>query len=189
TAGLHRATAKAVVLMDGDLQDLPEEIPKLFEAHTSGYDLVYAVRDRRQDPLLKRINSALFWWTINKVSGLHMPPSQAMLRVISRRLADTIIEMRESSRFLHGMMAWTGFEATEVLVEHGRRQRGSSKYSFVRQLRLAIYAITAFSVMPLRIASVLGLTVSGLSFVAALSLVAMRLTRGYAPGSASIILS
>jgi glycosyltransferase involved in cell wall biosynthesis len=190
TAGLDRATGGAVILMDGDLQDLPEEIPKLYERHLAGYDLVYAVRRQRQDPLVKRVNSRLFWWAINKVSGLHMPQNQTMLRVMSRRLVDAVVQMREQGRFLHGMMAWTGFEATEVLVVHGRRERGATKYSILKQLRLALFAITAFSVTPLRVASILGLAASGISFLAALYLLVLRFTRGYPVlGWASIIVS
>jgi len=190
TAGLDRATGDAVVLMDGDLQDLPEEIPRLYERYRAGCDLVYAVRERRQDPWIKRVNSALFWFAINALSGLRMPPNQSMLRVMSRRLVDAVVGMREQARFLHGMMAWAGFETAEVMVAHGARTRGSTKYSTLRQLRLALFAITAFSVAPLRIASVLGLTASGISLLAAAYLVIAKLTRGYPVlGWASIIVS
>lgn len=190
TAGIDRARGAAVILMDGDLQDPPEEIPKLYERYKAGYDLVYALRQERQDPPIKRLNSWLFWWAINKVSGLQMPRNQTMLRVMSRRLVDTFVQMREYGRFIHGMMAWTGFETAQVEVTHGRRAHGASKYTILKQLRLAVYAITAFSVTPLRIASVLGLVASAVSACAAVYLLVVRFARGYPVlGWASVIVS
>jgi polyisoprenyl-phosphate glycosyltransferase len=190
TAGLDRAGGAAVVLMDGDLQDSPEDIPKLYERYRAGYDLVYAVRQQRQDPLIKRVNSAMFWWAFNRVSRLKTPSNQTMLRVMSRRLVDAVVGMREYGRFLHGMMAWAGFETTEVPVVHGRRSHGLTKYSILKQLRLAVFAITAFSVIPLRVASILGLAASVVSFLAGLYLIGLRFTRGFPMlGWASVIVS
>jgi glycosyltransferase involved in cell wall biosynthesis len=190
TAGIDRARGSAVILMDGDLQDIPEELPKVYGRYKEGFDLVYALRQERQDPLIKRINSSLFWWVINKMSGLHMPRNQTMMRVMSRRLVDAFKEMREYGRFIHGMMAWTGFDVSEVYVAHGRREHGKTKYSIYKQLRLAVYAITAFSVTPLRVASILGLVTALASFAAAVYLVALRFLVGYPViGWASIIVS
>ena len=151
TAGLDRAAGAAVVVMDGDLQDPPEEVPALYERYRAGFDLVYGIRQQRHDPLLQRINSQLFWRTMNRVSGLHMPPNQMMLRIMSRRFVDAIGQMRESARFVHGMMAWAGFCVTSVEVEPRERRSGTTKYSVVCQLSLAIYAMTSFSTTPLQI--------------------------------------
>ena len=190
TAGLDRARGDAVVVMDGDLQDPPEEIPKLYARYQDGFDLVYGIRHQRHDPLVKRLNSQLFWRTMNRVSGLHMPPNQMMLRVMSRKFVDAICQMRESARFIHGMMAWAGFRVTSVEVAHHERRAGSTKYSVVRQLSLALYALTSFSTTPLRIASVLGLVTAGASFAAGVALVAAKFIYGYSvEGWASIITS
>jgi dolichol-phosphate mannosyltransferase len=190
TAGLDRARGSAVVVMDGDLQDPPDEIPTLYHTYQEGYDLVYGLRRLRHDPWLKRLNSRLFWWGINKVSGLNMPANQMMLRVMSRRLVDAVCQMRESHRFVHGMMAWAGYRVTTVEIRHESRRTGRTKYSFVRQLRLALDAMTSFSVTPLRIASVLGLVTSAASCLFAVWLITRKLLYGYSvEGWASIITS
>lgn len=190
TAGLDRARGDAVVVMDGDLQDPPEAIPTLYERYKAGFDLVYALRRTRHDPWMKRINSQLFWRAMNGVSGLDMPPNQMMLRIVSRRFADAIREMRESQRFVHGLMAWAGFRVTSVEVQHRERRAGTTKYSFMRQLKLAVYALTSFSTTPLRIASVLGMVTSAASFTVGVGLIVAKFRYGYpVEGWASIMTS
>lgn len=190
SAGLDHAAGASVVVMDGDLQDPPDAIPLLYERHKAGFDLVYATRVDRQDPLLKRINSRLFWRAMNSVSGLQMPPTQMMLRMMSRRFVDAIVQMRETQRFIHGMMAWAGFRVTSVEVQHRARHAGRTSYSFMRQLRLAVYAITSFSTTPLRLASILGLVTSLASFATGISLIVANLVYDYpVQGWASIITS
>lgn len=179
TAGLDRASGDAVVVMDGDLQDPPEEIPALYDRHKAGFDLVYAVRRTRHDPWLKRVNSQLFWRTMNAVSGLNMPRNQMMLRILSRRFVDALGQMRESARFVHGMMAWAGFRVTTVEVQHRERHAGRTKYSVMRQLKLAVHALTSFSTTPLRIASVLGLVTSAASCAVGAALVVAKFLYGY----------
>lgn len=190
TAGLDRAAGAAVVVMDGDLQDPPDAIPALYEKHKAGFDLVYGIRQQRHDPLIKRINAQIFWRTMNRVSGLNMPPNQMMLRMLSRRFVDALCEMRESARFVHGMMAWAGFRVTTVEVAHRERKAGSTKYSVMRQISLALYALTSFSTTPLRIASVLGLVTSVTSMGVGMALVVAKFLYGYSvEGWASIITS
>ena len=179
TAGLDRARGDAVVAMDGDLQDPPEAIPKLYQQHKDGFDLVYAIRQNRQDTWLKRVNSQLFWRTMNRVSGLEMPVDQMMLRMMSRRFVNALGQMRETARFVHGMMAWAGFRVAMVEVPHGERRQGVTKYNVMRQLSLALYALTSFSTTPLRIASVLGLATSAGSLLWGLWMVFARLRYGY----------
>lgn len=190
SAGLDRATGQAVVVMDGDLQDPPDAIPLLYEKRKAGFDLIYSTRVDRQDALLKRINSRLFWGAMNRISGLHMPPTQMMLRMMSRRFVDAIVQMRETQRFVHGMMAWAGFRVATVDVQHRARHAGRTNYNFLRQLRLAIYAITSFSITPLRLASILGLVTSLVSFSAGVALIVAKFAYGYSvEGWASIITS
>lgn len=190
TAGIDRARGQSVVVMDGDLQDPPDAIPALYEKRKAGFDLVYSTRVDRQDPLLKRINSRLFWWAMNRVSGLNMPPAQMMMRMMSRRFVDALVQMRESQRFVHGMMAWAGFRVTEVEVKHRARHAGRTNYNFMRQLRLAVYAITSFSTTPLRIASFVGLITSVASLLVGITLIAAKFLYGYTvEGWASIVTS
>ncbi len=165
TAGLDRAQGEAVILMDGDLQDPPEEIPKLFEMYQEGYDLVYGIRQQRQDPLLKKITSYLFWLILRRFSGVDIPQGQTMLRIISRRIVDVLNNMREQARFIHGMMAWTGFKVTTIVIRHDHRLKGESKYNISRMFKLAFHAVTSFSTVPLRIATYIGLLCSFISFL------------------------
>lgn len=165
TAGMDFAKGKAVVMLDGDLQDPPEEIVKLYDKYKEGYDIVYGIRKNRQDPPVKKILSFMFWWSINKVSGIEMPVNQTMLRIISRVMVDSLKGMREYSRFVHGMMAWVGFESTQIEVVHDARKKGVSKYNLLSQIRLALHAITSFSIFPLRLAAYFGFVIAALSFL------------------------
>lgn len=190
TAGLDRARGEAVVLMDGDLQDPPEEIPKLYALYKDGFDLIYAIRKKRHDPIIKRVNSRLFWWVINRITGLDMPANQMLLRLLSRKLVNVLLQMKESGRFVHGMMAWAGFRVTTVNVKHRERRVGTSKYNTLRQLQLAIYAVTSFSITPLRFASLLGLITSFGALIFGLYLIMAKILLGYSvEGWASIMTS
>ena len=176
--------------MDGDLQDPPEEIPRLLEKFREGYDLVYGIRQQRNDPLLKKMTSAVFWWILRRFSGVDMPQGQTMLRIMSRRLVDALNEMRENARFIHGMMAWTGFKAATLEVRHSPRMRGKSKYSIPKMFRLAFHAVTAFSTVPLRLATYMGLISSCLSFLAGLHFLYKKIFYGIpVTGYASIIVA
>ncbi len=161
TAGLDYAKGRTIILMDGDLQDQPEEIPKLWGKLCEGYDLVYGIRKAKKDSLMKRFNSFLFWWFLNRFSGIDIPRNQTLLRIFDKKLLDVLKDMRERARFIHGMIAWTGFRTALLEVEHAPRERGVSKYNMVKLFRLAFNAITSFSTLPLRLATYLGLFSSG----------------------------
>lgn len=161
TAGLDHAEGKTIILMDGDLQDPPEEIPKLFKRFNEGYDLVYGIRREKKDSILKQFTSFVFWRLINMLSGMNIPRNQTLLRLFDRKILEVLKSMRERARFIHGMMAWTGFRTALQEVEHAPRERGVSKYNAVKLFRLAFNAITSFSTFPLRLATYLGLLSSG----------------------------
>ncbi|MFN3740965.1 MAG: glycosyltransferase family 2 protein [Thermodesulfovibrionales bacterium] len=168
TTGLDHARGEAVILMDGDLQDPPEEISRLYQKFKEGYDIVYGIRKVRHDLFLKRLTSSIFWWILRKFSGVNMPAGQTMLRILSKRVVDVLREMREYARFVHGMMAWTGFNVTTVYVQHNPRYRGRSKYNIPRLFKLAFHAVTSFSTVPLRLATYTGLASSFVSFLTGL---------------------
>lgn len=165
TAGMDHAQGRVIILMDGDLQDPPEEIPKLYGKLKEGYELVYGIRKEKKDSLFKRITSALFWWIIKSLSGMDIPRNQTLLRIFDRKVLDALKSMRERSRFIHGMIAWTGFKTALQEVEHAPRERGKSKYNIIKLFRLAFNAITSFSTFPLRLATYLGLLISGIGLI------------------------
>lgn len=164
TAGLDHAKGNAIILMDGDLQDPPEEIPKLYAKFIEGYDLVYGIREKNKETFFKKLASSLFWHLINKLSGVYMPENQTLLRIFDKKILDVLRTMRERSRFIHGMIAWTGFKVGIVKVEHASRLYGISKYNAVKMFRLAFNAITSFSTTPLRLATYLGFISAGIGF-------------------------
>ena len=176
--------------MDGDLQDKPEEIVKLYDKFKEGYDLVYGIRNNRKDNPVKKAFAALFWWSINKVADVKMPENQTMLRILRREMVDSLKEMKEYSRFIHGMMAWTGFDVTQIEVSHAARMKGTSKYDIKNQIRLALYAVTSFSIMPLRLAAILGILTSILSFTVGVYFILKKMMFGFpVSGWASIMVS
>lgn len=190
TAGIDHAKGDSVILMDGDLQDPPEEIPRLVEKFREGYDIIYGIRKTRHDPIFKRLTSALFWLILRRFSGVTMPAGQTMLRVLSRRVVNVVRQMREYARFIHGMMAWTGFKVTTAEVSHSPRMKGKSKYNIAKLFRLAFNAITSFSTIPLRLAVYIGLISSFLSLIAGIYFVYRKIVYGIPVlGYASIIVS
>lgn len=190
TAGLDHAKGQKIILMDGDLQDQPEEIPRLDQKLREGYDLVYGIRKAKRDSLMKQLNSFLFWWFLNRFSGITIPRNQTLLRIFDRKILDVLNNMRERARFIHGMIAWTGFRTALLEIEHAPRERGVSKYNMVKLFRLAFNAITSFSVVPLRLATYLGILSSGVGFCYALYFLYKKIFLGIPVlGYASIIVA
>ncbi|MEK6692721.1 MAG: glycosyltransferase family 2 protein [Nitrospirota bacterium] len=190
TAGLDHAKGEAVILMDGDLQDPPEEIPRLYEKFTEGYDIVYGIRKERKDKITKKITSFIFWYILRRFSGVDMPRSQTMLRILSRRMVNVLKDMREYARFIHGMMAWAGFDVASVEVEHSQRLKGKSKYNIPRMFKLAFHGVTSFSTVPLKLAIYIGLISSFISLIVGLYFIYRKLFYNIPVlGYASIIVS
>lgn len=190
TAGLDYTRGKVVILMDGDLQDPPEEIPRLYEKYKEGYDVVYGLRQHRQDPIAKKITSFLFWWILKRFSGVDIPVGQTMLRILSKRLVDVIKEMREHARFIHGMIAWAGFNATTLEVKHNPRIKGKSKYNIPKMFRLAFHAVTSFSTVPLILATYIGFISSLISLIVGIYFICLKIFYGVPIlGYASIMVS
>ncbi len=162
TAGLDYARGKYVVLMDSDLQDLPEEIPKLYKKALEGYDVVYGIRVNKKFPWHKKFLSKAFRWVMRKI--LKYEIQGGIFRILSDRVVREVRKCREVDRIVIGLISWAGFRQTGVEVEHGARLAGETKYSLGKQLQLALNAITAFSTLPLKLASWLGFLISFLSF-------------------------
>jgi dolichol-phosphate mannosyltransferase len=190
TAGLDHAKGNAVILMDGDLQDPPEEIPKLYRKFQEGYDLVYGIRHQKQDTILKKVTSFLFWRILREFSGVNIPPGQTMLRILRRRLVDSLKEMREHARFVHGMMAWAGFNVTMIEVRNEPRTKGKSKYTIPGMFKLAFHAVTSFSIIPLRLAMYIGFISSFISLLIGIYFIFKKIMYGIPVlGYASIIVA
>jgi polyisoprenyl-phosphate glycosyltransferase len=165
SAALDYASGDAVVTMDGDLQDVPEVIPQFAEKFGEGFDVVYAQRVRRKEPLLLRICYFLFYRMMAKLSDIHLPLDSGDFGLMSRRVVDQIRRMPEHHRYLRGMRSWVGFRQIGIPVERAERHSGKSKYSLMRLMKLAADGIFAFSIVPIRVAALVGATVMFLSFL------------------------
>jgi dolichol-phosphate mannosyltransferase len=159
TAGLDHASGDHFVLMDGDLQHRPEDIPKLLEPYFEGFPIVYAKRISRQ-PFLKQLGSDSINYLVNRLSDHPLDLNSGMFRVFSKQVKDDLQSMRERSRFLVGMISWLGYPAREVPIREEPRLYGETKYGLGRMAELAINYITSFSTRPLRLATYIGLTVA-----------------------------
>jgi dolichol-phosphate mannosyltransferase len=157
TAGLDAARGDAVVCIDGDLQDPPEVIPELVARWQEGYDVVYAVRERREgETRFKLATASLFYKWINRMSPVDIPAQAGDFRLLSRRALDALREMPERARFLRGMTSWIGFRQIGVPYTREARFAGSTKYPLRRMLRFASDAVTSFSTTPIRFVTALG---------------------------------
>jgi polyisoprenyl-phosphate glycosyltransferase len=156
TAALDHVTGDATVVMDGDLQDVPEVIPQFVERYHQGYDVVYAQRIRRKEPWALRGCYFVFYRLMAKLSDVHLPLDSGDFGLMSRRVIDHIRRMPEHHRYLRGMRSWVGFRQSGIPVEREVRHSGKSKYSLLRLMKLAADGIFAFSIVPIRAAALLG---------------------------------
>lgn len=166
TAGLDFCQGDAVVIIDGDLQDPPELIPKLYEKYKEGYEVVYARRRSRQgETFFKRMTAKLFYRTLQKLTEVDIPIDTGDFRLIDRKIVDKLKEMPEKNKFLRGQIAWMGFKQTAVLFDRAERKQGESGYPLSKMLKFAMDGITGFSDRPLQFVTRLGFFISGLSFL------------------------
>lgn len=164
TAGIASACAtEALFIIDGDLQDPPELLTEFYQKYQEGYDVVYAVRKKRKENWFKRIAYAAFYRFMRSISYIDMPLDSGDFSLISRRVADVLIQMPEESRFIRGMRSWIGFRQTGVEYERDARQAGESKYSFKMLQRLAYNGIFNFSEYPVKIITRMGMFTLGIA--------------------------
>ena len=167
TAGLDHSNGEAIVIMDADLQDPPEVIPEMIQEYRRGYDVVYGQRaDREGDTWLKRSTAWLFYRLMRVFIYRDLPADAGDFRLISSRCLEAVRSMRETHRFLRGMVAWTGFPQKAVMYRRMPRLGGRTKYSLPKMLQLAWTAAVAFSPAPLRISFGAGfvLTLIGIAY-------------------------
>ena len=166
TAGLDHATGNAVIVIDADLQDPPEVIPALVAAWRQGFDMVCARRRvRAGDTALKRMTAHVFYRLMRHAGRVRLPEDTGDFRLMSRRVVDCVCKLREQHRFNKGLFAWVGFPTTTVIYDRARRETGGTKWNYWRLWNLALEGITSFTVMPLKLATYIGLAVAVLAAI------------------------
>ena len=163
-AGIETARGEWVVVMDCDLQDVPEEIPKLLAARSGDAEIVFAQRVERQDGPFKRLGSWAFFRLLSWMTGVPQDHTTANFGVYSRKVIDVINAMPERERCFPLMVKWTGFASTSIPVAHATRSKGRSSYSFKRLRQLATGIILSYSDKPLRFVVRVGLAFSAIAF-------------------------
>jgi len=156
TAALDHVSGDVAVVLDGDLQDPPEIIPRLVEKHLEGYDVVYAQRLRRKEALWLRICFYLFYRLMSSLSDMNLPLDAGDFGLMSRRVIEQLRSMPEHDRYLRGMRSWVGYRQIGIPVERAARHAGDSKYGVLKYLKLASDAIFSFSTVPIRAAALSG---------------------------------
>jgi undecaprenyl-phosphate 4-deoxy-4-formamido-L-arabinose transferase len=155
-AGLDRARGEIVVTLDGDLQNPPEEIPRLLEKIQEGYDVVCGQRTSRQDPLRRKVLSYLIGKLASRLVGVTMRDYGSMLRAYRRPVIDQLLRCRDRSMYIPALANAFAASVAEIPVDHQRRAAGSSRYNFFGLLRLTADLVTGFSLWPIRIVSLVG---------------------------------
>ncbi len=161
--GLVYAQGDAVVMMDSDFQDHPQDLKKLLDKYLEGYDVVYAIRTKRKEDLRLRFMYFLYYRFLNLISYQEMPLDAGDFSIFSKKICRFIADSPESYKYIRGLRAWVGFKQTGILLERHSRYSGKSKYSLLKLILLASSGLCSFSLLPLRLASLLGLGLIALS--------------------------
>jgi dolichol-phosphate mannosyltransferase len=191
SAGLDHARGQAIVIIDADLQDPPETIVDLYRKMESGFEVVYARRNRRQgESWFKLVTARWFYRILRKITTIEIPVDTGDFRIIDSKVADVLRRMPERDKFLRGQIAWIGFRQTFVMYDRHERHAGQTGYTFRKMLHFALNGITGFSDVPLKIVTYFGVAVSLISMLVGIfALYSRFITRDYVPGWASTIVS
>ncbi|MFD2522152.1 glycosyltransferase family 2 protein [Emticicia soli] len=195
SAGIQTAKGDAIVIMDGDLQDPPEELHRFLAKWREGYEVVYAVRTKRKEGFFKKIAYATFYRILAWISDIEIPLDSGDFCVMDRKVVNVLVhEMPEQIRFVRGMRAFAGFKQIGVTYERAERAAGEVKYTFKKLVQLALDGLFGFSNFPLRLATYMGFFIAIPSFFIGIFFVLHRLIGfkvfGHAPeetpGTASL---
>jgi glycosyltransferase involved in cell wall biosynthesis len=190
TAGLDHSSGQWVIVMDCDLQDLPEEIPNLYRKAQEGFEIVYARRLKRKDAFLKVILSWIFYKLFSYLSGIKYDGTIASFGIYSRKVISNVNKFREPMRAFSPIVRWIGFKSTIIEVTHGNRYSGSSSYDIKRLIKLSLDIILAYSDKPLRLTIKLGFFISFSSLLYSLFIFIIYLQGGIkVSGYTSLIIS
>ncbi len=190
SAGLDIAKGKAIVVMDADLQDPPEVLPQFIAKWKEGYEVVYAVRQRRKEGFFKCLAYKVFYRLLRRMANIDIPLDAGDFCVMDRRVVDILTRMPERNRFIRGIRSWVGLNQIGISYQRDVRYAGKPKFTFTRLLYLALDGLVSFSFLPLRIISILGFIVSFFSMLLAIIYTIQKFLHGLnPPGFASLIVA
>jgi len=190
-AGFDHAVGDCVISMDSDLQHPVELIDQMIQKWKEGFEVIYTIReDGPELPMFKRLTSHIFYKFINRISNTMIPERSADFRLLDRVVVDVLKDINESFLFVRGMISWVGFKQCGIRYAANDRFSGKTKYSQKKMFLFALNGITSFSIKPLHIATLLGLTISLASFCYGFYAIIMKLlTNRTVPGWSSVLVS
>lgn len=179
TAGLEHASGSVAIILDADFQHPLTTIPIFLEHWSQGYDMVYGVRtDRESESYLKRQFANSFYWLMQKITQIDIPPNAGDFRLLDRQVINALNSFPERTRFMKGLYAWVGYKSLAVPFTVQQRAGGKSSWRFTRLTELAITGITSFSDVPLRVWGMIGFVISLVSLIYAIYIVTVTLLFG-----------
>ncbi len=189
SAGLDHAKGRCVVIIDSDLQDPPEVIPKMIARWKEGAEVVYAQRVKRTgETRFKLITASAFYRLITRITAVDIPRDTGDFRLLDRTVVDALVAMREHHRFMRGLSAWVGFRQEAIHYERQERYAGETKYPLVKMVRFSLDAITGFSYAPLQLATSLGFLLAGVSLFGIVVAVLLRIVNHAIVGQATTLI-
>ncbi|MDP4179593.1 MAG: glycosyltransferase family 2 protein [Bacillota bacterium] len=189
TAGMDYTEGEAIIVIDADLQDPPEVIPKMIEKWKEGYEVVYGKRaERKGDTFFKKFTAAVFYRLLRKMTDVDIPVDTGDFRLIDRKVCIALANANERSRYIRGLISWLGFKQIGVEFSRDKRFAGETKYPLKKMIKFAFDAITSFSYKPLKIATYAGTIISITGFIYLLVIIFQAIfTKNTQPGWASLM--
>jgi dolichol-phosphate mannosyltransferase len=183
TAGIDRATGEAVVMMDADLQDPPESIPMLMQEWRRGNEVVYAQRPSSSNYAIYKVCSHIFYRLLRKIASVEIPLDAGEFRLLDRKVVLYLQRLSEHTRYLRGLTVLPGFRQASIKITRANRLQGQTNYNFRRSMRVAVDGILSFSILPLRLATLLGCVMTLTSFLVAVGYLIWRIVNPHIFGS------
>ncbi len=175
TAGLELSSGEMVVVMDDDLEDQPELLPKFLSKAQEGYDVVYGIRKKRKVSIFRRLAFSFFYRLLNRLSSIDMPYDSGDFCLMKRPIVEALNAMPETNRYIRGLRTWLGLKQVGIEYERGRRPTGQSGYRLINYIKLGMDGILSFSYKPLTFVSIIGFIVASASFLVGMRLVVLKL--------------
>lgn len=191
TAGMDLTVGDVIIIMDADLQDPPEVVLEMVKKWKEGHEIVYGIRDEREgESWFKLFTASLFYRLLRRLTELEIPTDVGDFRLVDRKAMEAFKALREHSRYVRGMFTWIGFKQTGVRYSRSERFAGATKYPLKKMLKLAMDGIVSFSIVPLRLALHCGFAIAGVSLLAGIGAVILKLCGSQlVPGWASIVVA